>query len=182
MHAIFGASEQCIAVHPSDMCVALAAFEAMIRVRGKSGERQIAMADFHRLPGMTPDLETNLQPGELIVSIDLPPSPFAEHSCYLKIRDRASYEFALVSVAAGLDLQNGTIRNARIALGGVAPKPWRAEGAEKALAGQKPSRELFEEASRLAVEGAKPYRENAFKVEMAKRAIVRALSKAGGLS
>lgn len=183
MHAIFGASEHCIAVHPSDMCVALSALEANIRVQGKSGERTIRMADFHRLPGDTPQVDTNLKPDELIVSIDLPPSPYAAHSHYLKVRDRASYEFALVSVAAALDLDNGgAIRSARIALGGVAHKPWRAEAAEKLLTGQKPTSSLFERAGEATVAGAKAYRGNAFKVEMAKRAVSRALASAGGVA
>src|SRR5205807_9910603 len=127
IHAILGASEQCIAVHPSDMCVALAALEATVRVRGPRGERNIAMNDFHRLPGNTPEVDSNLQPDELVLSIDLPPSPYAAHSYYLKVRDRASYEFALISVAAGLEMDGSRIRSARIALGGVAHKPWRAE-------------------------------------------------------
>jgi len=180
-HAIFGASESCIAVHPSDMCVALAALEATIRVVGRNGERQIPLSEFHRLPGRTPELDTNLKPDELILSIDLPPSPYARHSHYLKVRDRASYEFALVSVAAAMDLQGGVVRSTRIALGGVAHKPWRAEAAEKMLVGQKATPAMFEAAARQAIAGAKPYRENAFKVELTKRAIVRALSIAGGL-
>lgn len=180
-HAILGASEQCIAVHPSDMCVALSALDATIRVQGRSGERTIRMADFHRLPGDTPEFDTNLKPDELIVAIDLPASPYAEHSHYLKVRDRASYEFALVSVAAALELDGGVIRSARLALGGVAPKPWRAESAEKLLVGQRPDAQLFERAGQEAVAGAKPYSGNGFKVEMAKRAVARALANAGGL-
>jgi xanthine dehydrogenase YagS FAD-binding subunit len=182
MHAIFGASEQCIAVHPSDMCVALAALDATIRVQGPGGERRIRIADFHRLPGATPEVDTNLKPEELILSIDLPASPYATHSHYLKVRDRASYEFALVSVAAALELDGGTIRSARIALGGVAHKPWRAESAEKLLTGQKAEPKLFEAAGQEAIRGAKPYRENAFKVEMAKRAVTRALENAGSVA
>ena len=181
-HAIFGASEQCIAVHPSDMCVALVALDAVIHVQGRNGLRRIAIADFHRLPGTTPEIDTNLQPDELILSIDLPRSPYAAHSHYLKIRDRASYEFALVSVAAALELEGDTIRSARIALGGVAHKPWRAQGAERSLVGQKATPRLFEAAGRDAVTGAKPYRENQFKVELAKRAVTRALSVAGGIA
>jgi xanthine dehydrogenase YagS FAD-binding subunit len=180
IHAVLGASEQCIAVHPSDMCVALAALEATIRVRGRNGERQIPIAEFHRLPGSTPELDTNLKPDEMILSIDLPPSPYAARSHYLKIRDRASYEFALVSVAAGLELDGGSIRSARIALGGVAHKPWRAEAAEKMLAGQQPTPERFAAAAQQAVSGAKPYRDNAFKVQLAHRAVMRALTMAGG--
>ena len=181
-HAMFGASERCIAVHPSDMCVALAALDAVIRVQGRNGLRTMAIADFHRLPGTTPEIDTNLQPDELILSIDLPATPYAAHSHYLKIRDRASYEFALVSVAAALELEGNTIRSARIALGGVAHKPWRAEAAERSLVGQKATPQLFEAAGRDAVAGAKPYRENQFKVEMAKRAVTRALSVAGGIA
>lgn len=181
-HAIFGASDQCIATHPSDMCVALAALEATVRVRGPKGERMIPFSDFHRLPGNTPQTDTNLQKSELILSIDLPPSPYAQHSHYLKVRDRASYEFALVSVAAALDLQNGAIRSARIAIGGVAHKPWRSEPAEAALQGKKPDRAAFEAAGTAAIEGAKPYKFNAFKVEMTKRAVMQALALAGGQS
>lgn len=181
IHAILGASEQCIATHPSDMCVALAALEAKIRVRGPKGERVIPIADFHRLPGNTPQNDTNLQADELVLSIDLPASPYAAHSHYLKVRDRASYEFALVSVAAALDLQNGAIRSGRLALGGVAHKPWRSEKAEAMLQGQ-PSPALFEKVAAELTAGAQPRKDNAFKVEMAKRAIVRALSVAGGMA
>ncbi len=180
--AILGASDECIAVHPSDMCVALAALDAMIHVRGPNGERQIRMADFHRLPGSTPEPDTNLAAGELIVSIDLPPSPYAAHSHYLKVRDRASYEFALVSVAAALELDGVVVRSARIVLGGVAHKPWRAEAAEALLSGRKAESAVFEAAAQEAIAGAKPYRDNAFKVELAKRAVARALANAGGLS
>ena len=182
MHAIFGASQQCIAVHPSDMCVALAALDAVIRVQGRSGERRISIADFHRLPGDTTEIDTNLQPGELILSIDLPASPYSGHSHYLKVRDRASYEFALVSVAAALDLNGGVIRGARIVLGGVAHKPWRATAAESSLVGKRPETTVFEAAAREAVSGAQPYRHNAFKVELARRAVVRALANAGGVA
>jgi len=182
MHAILGANDLCIAVHPSDMCVALAALEATIRVRGRNGERQIPVAEFHRLPGPTPEIDTNLKPDELILSIDLPASPYAAHSHYLKVRDRASYEFALVSVAAALDLNSGTIRSARIALGGVAHKPWRVEEVERFLAGRRVDAEAFQSAATQILAGAKPYEENAFKVEIAKRAIVRALLNAGGVA
>jgi len=182
MHAVLGASPQCIAVHPSDMCVALTALDAIIRVRGKDGDRAIPITEFHRLPGDTPEVDTNLKPDELVLSIDLPPSPFATHCHYVKVRDRASYEFALVSVAAGLELQDGTVRSARIAIGGVAHKPWRAENAEAELTGQKPNPALFDQAARKALADAKPFRDNAFKVEMASRAIARALGQAGGLT
>jgi xanthine dehydrogenase YagS FAD-binding subunit len=181
-HAILGASEQCIAVHPSDMCVALAALEAVIRVRSQGGERAIAFGDFHRLPGNNPQLDTNLAADELIVSIDLPASPFAAHSRYLKVRDRASYEFALVSVAAALDLDGGVIRSARIALGGVAHKPWRALSAERSLAGKRPEPAAFETAGGEAIAEAKAPGQNAFKVEMARRAVARALAEARGMA
>ncbi len=180
IHAILGASDQCIATHPSDMCVALAALDATIRVRGPKGERTIPIEDFHRLPGNTPQIDTNLRPDELILSIDLPSSPFSRHSHYLKVRDRASYEFALVSVAAALDVEGDAIRGARIVLGGVAHKPWRSLEAEKQLVGEKATPAVFQRAADRALQGAKTYRDNAFKVEMAKRSIVRALSVAGG--
>src|SRR5437588_3137917 len=140
IHAILGQSDQCIATHPSDMCVALAALEAVVRVRGPKGEREIPSADFHRLPGNTPNIDTNLQPDELIIAVDLPEIPFATRSHYLKVRDRASYAFALVSVAAALDVDsNNKIKAARIALGGVAHKPWRASKAEAELIGKNPN-------------------------------------------
>ena len=181
-HAIFGASEQCIATHPSDMCVALAALDASIRVRGKKGERMIPFADLHRLPGETPHADSNLSRDELILSIDLPASPYASHSHYLKVRDRASYEFALVSAAVALDLENNRVRSARIALGGVAHKPWRCPEAEEELVGKTISLSVFESAANTCVAGAKTYRYNKFKVEMAKNAVARALATAGGLA
>ncbi|HWF38812.1 MAG TPA: xanthine dehydrogenase family protein subunit M [Candidatus Acidoferrales bacterium] len=180
IHAIFGASDQCIATHPSDMCVALAALDATIRVRGPKGDRAIPIGEFHRLPGNTPQIDTNLQPDELILSIDLPKSNFAQHSHYLKVRDRASYEFALVSVAAALEMDGDSIRNARFAMGGVAHKPWRSPEGERELAGQQATLAAFERAATRSVEGARTYRDNAFKVEMAKRSVVRALSLAAG--
>jgi xanthine dehydrogenase YagS FAD-binding subunit len=181
-HAIFGASDQCIATHPSDMCVALAALDAVIRVRSQKGERRIPIAEFHRLPGDTPQIDTNLRSDELIVSIDLPPSASAGHSHYLKVRDRASYEFALVSVAALLDVENGTIQRARIVLGGVAHKPWHCASAEKLLAGKNMDAALFQQAGSASVAGARPYPHNAFKVELTKRAVTRALNIAGGIA
>jgi xanthine dehydrogenase YagS FAD-binding subunit len=181
-HAILGASEQCIAVHSSDMAVALAALGAQVRVRGQKGERMIAIADFHRLPGTTPQMDTNLQPDELILSIDLPQSPYAAHCHYLKIRDRASYDFALVSVAAALEMENGVIRSARLALGGVAHKPWRPEKAEALLVGKLANAAAFEAAATEALNGAQPLKQNAYKVELAKLAIVRALTLAGGVA
>jgi xanthine dehydrogenase YagS FAD-binding subunit len=181
-HAILGASEQCIAVHPSDMAVALMALGASVRVRGQKGERMIPIADFHRFPGTTPQLDTNLQADELILSIDLGPSPYAAHYHYLKIRDRASYDFALVSVAAALEMQSGTIRSARLVLGGVAHRPWRAEKAEALLAGKQPNIAAFEAAATEALSGAQPLPQNAYKVELARRAIVRAFTLAGGVA
>src|SRR2546421_762094 len=177
IHAVLGQSEQCIATHPSDMCVALAALDAIVRVRGPKGERQIAFSDFHRLPGDTPQRETNLNPDELIIAVDLPAIPFAARSYYLKVRDRASYAFALVSVAAALDLgSNQKINAARIALGGVAHKPWRANAAEKILIGQEANEKTFRAAAEAELEPAKGYKYNSFKIELAKRAVVRALS------
>ncbi|MUG91671.1 xanthine dehydrogenase family protein subunit M [Scytonema sp. UIC 10036] len=178
IHAILGASDRCIATHPSDMCVALVALDAVVQVEGPKGKRAIPMTEFHRLPGDTPEIDTVLQQGELIVAVDLPSSPFAGRSHYLKVRDRASYAFALVSVAAALDINNNTIRAARMALGGVAHKPWRAEAAEKILVGAKVNEQTFRAAAEAAVQRAKPYKYNAFKVEMAKRAVVRALTTA----
>ena len=178
IHAILGASEECIAVHPSDLGVALAALDAVVQVKGPKGERSIAMSDFHRLPGQTPNIDTNLQPGELIVAIDIPALPAAKRSTYLKVRDRNSYAFALVSVAAIVDVDGGAVREARIALGGVAHKPWRARKAERALAGKKLDEQTLRAAAEEELAAAKPYRDNAFKVELAKRAIVRAAMSA----
>jgi xanthine dehydrogenase YagS FAD-binding subunit len=180
IHAILGASDECIATHPSDMCVALSALGATVRVRGNKGERAIAFSEFHRLPGKSPEIDTNLRPDELILSIDLPKSPYADHSAYVKARDRASYAFALVSAAAALELDGNTIRSARLSLGGVAHKPWRAESAERLLAGEQMSDAAFREAAEDAVKGAQPYEYNAFKVEMAKQTIIRAFTLAGG--
>ncbi|HEY3662624.1 MAG TPA: xanthine dehydrogenase family protein subunit M [Chthoniobacterales bacterium] len=176
IHAILGQSEQCIATHPSDMCVAMAALDALVRVQGPNGERTIPFADFHRLPGDTPNVDTNLQPNELITAVDLPAIPFATRSHYLKVRDRASYAFALVSVAAILELENGTIKSARLALGGVAHKPWRASKAEQALAGKKPDAAAFKTAAEAELAAAKGYKYNTFKIELAKRAITQALT------
>jgi xanthine dehydrogenase YagS FAD-binding subunit len=176
IHAILGQSDQCIATHPSDMCVAMAALDAVVRVQGPKGEREIPFADFHRLPGNTPDQDTNLAHDELITAVDLPTIPFATRSHYLKVRDRASYAFALVSVAAILDLDGQNIRSARIALGGVAHKPWRALKAEKQLAGKVADEPAFRSAAEAELADAKGYKYNSFKIEMAKRAIVRALN------
>jgi xanthine dehydrogenase YagS FAD-binding subunit len=181
-HAIFGASRSCIATNPSDMSVALAALDATVRVRGPKGERTIAFDDFHRLPGSEPARDTNLAPGELITAVDLPAQGFARHWHYLKIRDRASFAFALVSVAAALELDGGVVRDARIALGGVAHKPWRARETERQLIGKPLSPETLSQAADAAVGDAKPYRDNAFKVKLVPAAIVRAVGSAGGLA
>ncbi len=180
IHAILGASPQCVATHPSDMAVALAALDAVVEVRGPSGVRRIPIAEFHRLPGTTPERDTNLARNELIVAVSLPRSPYAAHSHYLKVRDRASYAFALVSVAAALELRDGVVQSARIALGGVAHKPWRSEPAERALAGRRLDAQVLEAAGKAAVQGAQPLRDNAFKVELARRAVAQALESAGG--
>jgi xanthine dehydrogenase YagS FAD-binding subunit len=176
VHAILGQSDQCIATHPSDMCVALAALDAVVRVQGPKGEREIPFADFHRLPGSTPNMDTNLQPDELITAVDLPSIPFATRSHYLKVRDRASYAFALVSVAAIIDIdQSKNIKAARLALGGVAHKPWRASKTEQALAGKTADDKTFRAAAEVELATARGYKHNSFKIELAKRAIVRAL-------
>lgn len=175
IHAILGASEQCIATHPSDMCVALVALDAVVQIQGLQGARQVPMPEFHRLPGDTPHIETVLEPGELITAIDLP-SPLTTRAHYLKVRDRASYAFALVSVAAALNIDGNQINTARIALGGVAPKPWRAVAAEEILMGGSVNEETFQRAAQATVRDAKPQKYNAFKVEMVKRAIIRALT------
>ena len=178
MHAIFGWSEKCVAVHPSDMCVALAALDAVVRVRNVAGqERSIPFSEYHRLPGDLPEKDNTLNHGELVTQIDIPPNPFAARSYYLKVRDRASYAFALVSVAAALETAGGSIKQARIALGGVAHKPWRALEAEQFLAGKPATPDNFKQAAELAMQSAKPLEHNAFKVELGKRAIVHALMK-----
>ena len=179
IHAILGASEQCIATNPSDMNVALAALDAVVRVRGADGERAIPFADFHTLPGDTPQRDTTLRPGELILGIDLPPPVFADHAHYLKVRDRASYAFALVSVAAALQMDNGVVRQARIALGGVAHKPWRATEAEAMLVGKPLDDQLLRQCAAKALAGARAYEHNGFKITLAQRAITRALRTAG---
>lgn len=178
IHAILGASEQCIATHPSDTCVALAALDAVVEARSVAGERRIPMTTFHRLPGTTPERDTELRHDELITAVLLPKSPFADHSRYLKVRDRASYEFALVSVAAALDLSGDRVRAARIALGGVAHRPWRAGKAEQALIGNTLDDATLAAAGAAATEGARAYRDNAFKITLAQRAVVRALQEA----
>ncbi len=177
IHAILGASPACVATHPSDMCVAMAALDAVVHVEGPDGARTIDMVDLHRLPGESPDIETTLRAGELIVAIELPPLPFAARSDYRKVRDRASYAFALVSVAAALDVAaDGTIRDVRLALGGVAHKPWRARAAEALLNGAPATEDSFREAAEAELRDAAGLRDNAFKIELAKRTIVASLS------
>jgi xanthine dehydrogenase YagS FAD-binding subunit len=183
MHAILGGSPDCIATHPSDMCVALAALEAMIHVEGPGGERSIPIAEFHRLPGSRPQFDTTLLMDELITWVDLPAMPWARRSRYLKVSDRNSYAFALVSVATALDIDSGgLIRTARVALGGVAPKPWRRPSAEQLLIGQRPAKASFLTAADELLRGAQAYRDNGFKVELARRSIVRALSMTAQLA
>ena len=178
IHAIFGYSDKCVATYPGDMANALYALDAVVRVRGGNGqERTIPIQDFHRLPGDTPEKDNNLEHGELIVAIELPKNNFANKSYYLKVRDRASYAFALVSAAVALDIANGTIRDARVALGGVATKPWRSSAAERALIGKRVGPSTFRAAAEVALRGAVPHRDNAFKVELAKRTLVRALTE-----
>jgi xanthine dehydrogenase YagS FAD-binding subunit len=171
--AIMGTSESCIAVFPSDMCIALAALDAVVNIKGKEGERNLPFADFHRLPGDTPDLDNNLRPGEIIISIDIPKEGFADHYSYLKLRDRNSYAFALVSVATGFVLEGGLIVEARIALGGVAHKPWRVKEAEEFLKGKSSTPGNFAAAADLILNGARAYEFNSFKIGLAKKAIIR---------
>jgi xanthine dehydrogenase YagS FAD-binding subunit len=182
IHAILGASEHCIATHPSDMCVALAALDALVRVNGPEGERTIPLNEFHCLPGDTPHVESVLKANELITSVELPALPFARQSRYRKVRDRASYAFALVSVAAALEIENGRIRNVRVALGGVAPKPWRAYEAENMLLGADAGLERFRLAADAELSHARGFRHNSFKIELAKRTIASVLSELAGVN
>jgi xanthine dehydrogenase YagS FAD-binding subunit len=185
IHAILGqtdksstSGETCIATNPSDMNVAMAALSAKVEVEGPKGKRTISFADFHKLPGSTPWIETTLKPDELIVAVTLPPAKFAKNAYYLKIRDRNSYAFALISVAAGLEMDGGTMKSAGLALGGVALKPWHEEEAEKILTGKPPAPETFRQAAEILLQGAKGYEHNTFKIEMAKQGVVRALTLA----
>ena len=178
MLAILGTSEHCIATNPSDMCVAMAALEAVIHVEGPRGSRAIPIADFHRLPGDTPHIETVLEPGDLITHVELPPARIGSKQLYLKLRDRASYEFALASAAVILEVANGNIKSARIALGGVGTKPWRSHEAEAALVGQPAQIANFRQAAEAAMQAAKPQSENGFKIELAKRCLTHALDTA----
>lgn len=176
MHAIFGASDSCIAVHPSDMCIALAALDATVFVEGPKGDRKINFTDFHRLPGDMPQKDNTLEPNELIVAVEIPDNNFTKNVHYLKVRDRSSYAFALVSVAAALDIKDGTIRDARLAMGGVAHKPWRLIDAENYLKGKPANAATFSEAAQLSMRGAKGYGENNFKLTLAPNSIVEALT------
>jgi xanthine dehydrogenase YagS FAD-binding subunit len=178
MHAILGTSEHCIATHPSDMCVALAALDARVLVTGADDARTIAFADFHRLPGNTPQIDSNLRHDEIITAIELPPEGFANHYSYLKIRDRLSYAFALVSVAVGLEIDGGTIKRARLALGGVAHKPWRDRRAEAQLEKSPATSETFQRAADTLLREARGFGHNDFKIELARRTILRALTQA----
>ncbi|WP_456311850.1 FAD binding domain-containing protein [Pseudomonas shirazensis] len=176
MHAIFGASDSCIAVHPSDMCVALAALDAMVLVEGPKGKRQIKFTDFHRLPGNMPEKDNTLENKELITSIEIPDNNFSKNVHYLKVRDRSSYAFALISVAVALDIKNNTINNVRLAMGGVAHKPWRLTEAEEFLKGKTVSETVFKQAADLAMKGAKSYGDNDFKLTLGPNAITEALT------
>ncbi|HEX8565336.1 MAG TPA: xanthine dehydrogenase family protein subunit M [Pyrinomonadaceae bacterium] len=179
IHAIVGYSEQCVATYPGDMANALYALDAIVRVRGSNGqERTIPINDFHRLPGDQPEKDNNLAHGELITAIELPKSPFAAKSYYLKVRDRASYAFALVSVAAALEMSGDKIKSARVVLGSVAHKPWRSSEAEAVLTGGKADEKTFRQAAEAALKDARPLKHNAYKVELGKRAVVRALERA----
>jgi xanthine dehydrogenase YagS FAD-binding subunit len=181
-HAILGTSDHCVATHPSDLAVALVALGATMRVRGPQGGRKFPVEQLFRLPGDTPHLEHTLMPGELIVEVRIPSGPYSRHARYLKVRDRASYEFALVSTAAALDIEGGVIRQARLAAGGVGTRPWRLRGSEEALIGKAPDRPAFEAAAKLALEGARPLSGNHYKLELLPRTIVRALEMAGELA
>lgn len=174
-HALFGASEHCVATHPSDMAVALAILDAVVHVHGPEGARVIPLSDFFALPGDTPDVDNTVGQAEFIVGIELPPSRFAEHSWYLKVRDRHSYAFALVSVAAGVRIEGGLIADAAVALGGVAAKPWRLRDAETALIGRAPDSSAFHAAAAVAMDGAQPLSQNGFKIDLGRHAVVRAL-------
>ncbi|KRB59783.1 xanthine dehydrogenase family protein subunit M [Flavobacterium sp. Root186] len=176
MHAIFGASDSCIAVHPSDMCVALAALDATVLVEGPKGKRQIKFTDFHRLPGNTPEKDNTLENKELITSVEIPDNNFTKNVHYLKVRDRTSYAFALVSVAVALDLKNNVINDVRLAMGGVAHKPWRLTEAEEFLKGKTVSEEIFKQAVNLSMKGAKAYGGNDFKLTLGPNAITEALT------
>ena len=179
-HAIFGTSAHCVATHPSDLAVALVALDATVTLRGPAGERSVYAEDLYRLPGDTPHLEHTLEPGELIVDVRVPHGPHARRARYLKVRDRASYEFAVVSVAAALDVSGGIIRVARLAAGGAGTKPWRLRAAEDALVGRSPGPPAWAAAAGLAIAGARPLAGNHFKVELLRRTVIRALAMTAG--
>ncbi|WP_066902862.1 FAD binding domain-containing protein [Mycolicibacterium houstonense] len=181
-HALFGASEACVAVHPSDMAVALALLDARVHVRGPAGGRTVPIGEFFVLPGVAPERDNSLLPAELITAVELPPSRLARHSWYLKVRDRHSYAFALVSVAAGIELADGVIASAGLALGGVAAKPWRSATAETALIGARPGLAVFRRAAELIAADAVPLAQNRYKIDLAKNSVVRALQKAVGVT
>jgi xanthine dehydrogenase YagS FAD-binding subunit len=180
LHAVLGWSDACIATHPSDFCVPLVALDAVVEIEGRGGRREVAVEALHRLPGDTPERESALEPGDLVTALRLPgeAAKFAKHARYLKVRERTSYAFAVVSAAAALRIEAGRIREARLALGGVAPKPWRARSAEEILAGAEPDGAVFREAAKAALADAKPSGDNAFKIELARRIVVRALTLA----
>jgi xanthine dehydrogenase YagS FAD-binding subunit len=178
MHALFGASEACVATHPSDLAVALAALEAEVEVLSGAGARRVAIGELYRLPGEAPERDTTLAPGELVTTVRVP--RFAGRTTYLKVRDRASFEFAVVSVAAGLRIADGRVAEARLAAGGVAPVPWRLREAEAALVGRPPDAGAFADAAAAAIAGAEPLAHHGFKVELLRRAVIRALETTGG--
>ena len=178
IHAILGASDSCIATHPSDMCVALAALDAVVEVQGPDGARDIAFADFHRLPGDAPERDNTLASGEMVTAVRVPANGFGENHTYLKLRDRLSYAFALVSVAAGIEIEDGTIRRVSVAMGGVAHKPWRNQQAEQALVGQPVDGANFEAFADALLSGAKGQRHNDFKIPLARKTVLRALAQA----
>ena len=180
MHAIFGASDKCIAVHPSDMCIALVALDATVLVTGPKGDRRIPFQDFHRLPGDTPQKDNTLERGELIVAVEIPDNQYKQHVHYLKVRDRTSYAFALVSVAAALQMERDVIQDVRLGMGGVAHKPWRLTEAETFLKGKTASEANFRQAAELAMRGAKAYGQNNFKLGLAPNTLVEALKTATG--
>lgn len=180
MHAIFTDTEKCIAVHPSDMCIALVALDATVLVTGPKGDRRIPFQNFHRLPGDLPQKDNTLERGELIVAVEIPDNPFKEHVHYLKVRDRTSYAFALVSVAAAADMQGSTIKDVHLGMGGVAHKPWRITEAENFLKGKQASEAVFRQAAELAMRNAKGFGQNNFKLKLAPNSIVEALKTATG--
>jgi xanthine dehydrogenase YagS FAD-binding subunit len=180
IHAILGASDACVATHPSDMCVALSVLDAVVHISGTGGARSVALNDFHRLPGDRPDIETVLEPGDLITAVELPASPIAPHSSYRKVRDRASYAFGLVSVAAAIEIEGGIVTDVRLALGGVAHKPWRAAKAEALLKGGPANASAFRAAADAELADARPLNDNGFKIELAARTITAVLSELAG--